>query len=310
PSSRPSGQPSGQPSSQPSGQPTCHPTSSPTFLAEQYADRFDKRRYRTNTCENGCSGHGTCTRNSERCDCFKDQNGEDVWTGVDCSLHACPKGNAWAGELLVRNNVAHPWAECSNRGECDRDTGECLCWGIFEGMACQRNRCFNDCNGRGQCLPQRLLAERAGRNYTIPWDSMKIWGCLCDKGYRGPDCSLQECVSRADPLGGYGNEAGRDCSGRGLRTQQRLQIAPPAGHVNGSMTKDAALPVHEDEEEEDDGGALQTYDNHTRRDQSFSSSSGSGSGSGLTSSDQYGSSGVDDSFIASLDHFDDLNDVP
>jgi hypothetical protein len=38
------------------------------------------------------------------------------------------------------------------------------------------------------------------------------------------------------------------------------------------MTKDAALPVHEDEEEEDDGGALQTYDNHTRRDQSFSSS--------------------------------------
>lgn len=26
---------------------------------------------------------------------------------------------------------------------------------------------------------------------------------------------IQECVSRADPLGGYGNEAGRDCSGRG-----------------------------------------------------------------------------------------------
>jgi hypothetical protein len=76
------------------------------------------------------------------------------------------------------------------------------------------------------------------------------------------------------------------------------------------MTKAAALPVLEDDEEEEEGGALQTYDNHTRRDQSFSSSSGSGPGSGLTSSDQYGSSGADDSFIASLDHFDDLNDVP
>ncbi|KAJ1389971.1 hypothetical protein B484DRAFT_473732, partial [Ochromonadaceae sp. CCMP2298] len=51
------------------------------------------------------------------------------------------------------------------------------------------------------------------------------------------------------------------------RTQQRSQIAPPAGHVNRSMTKAAALPVLEDDEEEEEGGALQTYDNHTRRDQ-------------------------------------------
>ncbi len=89
-----------------------------------------------------------------------------------------------------------------------------------------------DCNGRGECLPMKVLAERAGRNYSIPWDAMKIWGCVCDKGFRGPDCSQQviwivislvatllpeqqECLSRADPLGGYGNEAGRDCSGRG-----------------------------------------------------------------------------------------------
>jgi hypothetical protein len=35
-------------------------------------------------------------------------------------------------------------------------------------------------------------------------------------GYRGPACELQECPSGADPLDGYGNESGRDCSGRGL----------------------------------------------------------------------------------------------
>jgi hypothetical protein len=61
----------------------------------------------------------------------------------------------------------------------------------------------------------KVLAEKANRNYSTPWDAMKIWGCFCDIGFRGPDCSLMECPSRADPLGGFGNEAGRDCSGRG-----------------------------------------------------------------------------------------------
>jgi hypothetical protein len=68
--------------------------------------------------------------------------------------------------------------------------------------------------------------------------------------------------------------------------------------------------VLEDDDWEEEGGALQTYDNHTRRDQSFSSSSGSGPGSGLTSSEQYGSSGADDSFVVDLNHYDELNDVP
>lgn len=68
---------------------------------------------------------------------------------------------------------------------------ECECYNGFEGMACQRNSCPNDCNGRGQCLPMALLAAMAGRNYTEPWDAYKIHGCFCDLGYRGPDCSLQ-----------------------------------------------------------------------------------------------------------------------
>ena len=37
----------------------------------------------------------------------------------------------------------------------------------------------------------KILAEKAGRVYETPWDAMKIWGCYCDKGFRGPDCSLQ-----------------------------------------------------------------------------------------------------------------------
>ena len=61
----------------------------------------------------------------------------------------------------------------------------------------------------------KVLASQAGRQYDEPWDAMKIWGCMCDLGYRGPDCTQKECPSRGDPLGGFGNESGRDCSGRG-----------------------------------------------------------------------------------------------
>merc|ERR1712146_839688 len=82
-------------------------------------------------------------------------------------------------------NDAHPWTECSNRGVCDRSTGECACYEPFEGHACQRNKCWNDCNGSGLCLPQRILADQAGYVYENPWDATKLWGCFCDIGYRG-----------------------------------------------------------------------------------------------------------------------------
>ncbi len=46
------------------------------------------------------------------------------------------------------------------------------------------------------------------------WDLILI--SLFFSGYRGSACDLQECPSGTDPLGGFGNESGRDCSGRGL----------------------------------------------------------------------------------------------
>jgi hypothetical protein len=42
------------------------------------------------------------------------------------------------------------------------------------------------------------------------------YGCKCDKGYRGPDCSQVECPSGADVMGADGGSEGMDCSGRGL----------------------------------------------------------------------------------------------
>ena len=41
--------------------------------------------------------------------------------------------------------------ECSDAGICDRDTGACTCFDGYDGSACQRSACPNDCSGHGQC---------------------------------------------------------------------------------------------------------------------------------------------------------------
>ena len=88
-------------------------------------------------------------------------------------------------------NDPRPWVGCSNRVYCNRENVECECYDGYDGMACQRQKCAEDCNDRGFCLPVKLIAERANAVYTTPWDANKIWGCLCDPGYRGPSCKLQ-----------------------------------------------------------------------------------------------------------------------
>merc|ERR1712054_323968 len=136
-------------------------------------------------CPNGCSGHGSCSGN-DKCVCYTRPNGDAAWTEHDCSLRTCPKAAAWVA-VATAANEAHPEVVCSN-----------------------------DCSARGICYTQKQLAAEAGKTYVLPWDAMKHVGCVCDLGFRGPDCSLEECPSGPDVLMGDGNEKGRDCSGRGI----------------------------------------------------------------------------------------------
>lgn len=87
-------------------------------------------------------------------------------------------------------NDAHPVVECSNKGRCDRTTGECVCYPNYDGIACERSICPNKCSDAGVCFTQKQLAAEAGRTYATPWDAQKQVGCVCDLGRRGPDCSL------------------------------------------------------------------------------------------------------------------------
>lgn len=106
--------------------------------------------------------------------------------------------------------------ECSNKGACDRKLAMCICEENYEGLACERTICLNQCSNNGECITMKQYAADFGREYSTPWDATKQVGCVCDLGWRGRDCSQMECPSGPDVLKGHGNEHGRDCSGRGI----------------------------------------------------------------------------------------------
>jgi len=166
-------------------------------------------------CPNSCSRHGTC-RNFGKCTCYHRPGTTDpAWIENDCSLRTCSKGKAWT-DLASGNHKAHSVAECSMAGTCNRKSGQCECFAGYEGGACERSMCPNNCNGRGRCVTQEILAYEASKTYSEPWDAQKEAGCVCDLGARGPDCSLEECPTQSDPRFAKGNTFGRDCSGRGI----------------------------------------------------------------------------------------------
>jgi hypothetical protein len=83
----------------------------------------------------------------------------------------------------------HKSVECSYRGVCDRASGSCKCFDGYEGSACERTTCPNDCSGHGKC---RFISELSN-NVATTWDVNRVQTCVCDGGYTGSDCSLRSC---------------------------------------------------------------------------------------------------------------------
>ncbi len=105
--------------------------------------------------------------------------------------------------LAVLTDTAHDYMECSNKGDCDRTTGQCNCYDGYDGVACQRASCPGYptvCSGHGVCLSISQLASMDNGNIYLLWDKNVTMGCSCDSGFFGPDCSLQTCAYGMDPL--------------------------------------------------------------------------------------------------------------
>lgn len=151
-------------------------------------------------CPNKCSGHGRCGK-YDVCECMQN------WTGGDCSGRVCPYTRAWH-DTAEGDDDAHYYAECGNRGICDREKGVCECDDPFTGSGCRRLGCPSDCSGHGTCeFIEELAADgyhkriggAFGRKYTL-WDEEKIMGCRCDPGFEGHNCAKRVCPKGDDPL--------------------------------------------------------------------------------------------------------------
>merc|ERR1719372_36991 len=70
----------------------------------------------------------------------------------------CPRGKSWS-RVKTNSNFDHrDDVECSDGGQCDTSTGECVCYPGFEGSSCQRTVCPNDCSGHGTCRSNQDFA--------------------------------------------------------------------------------------------------------------------------------------------------------
>lgn len=163
-------------------------------------------------CDNACSGHGTCGLDSI-CTCYDNWGLGLSHDSGDCSQRICPYDFAWVDTPDKKGNH-HKYAECSAKGICNRDTGDCECFPGFEGKGCQRATCPNECSGHGQCtyiedLPYNATAS----NYfigtfwdeaaTLPyynWDKSKSRACICDPEYGDVDCSKRMCPHGTDVM--------------------------------------------------------------------------------------------------------------
>lgn len=111
--------------------------------------------------QNYCNGHGTCINSTSTCSCYEGWGATtdiSFYKAPDCSQRTCPSDRAWS-DVPSTPLKAHAVTECSNRGTCDRTTGQCTCFDGFTGTACQRNKCPNDCSGHGVCMSMKQLAR-------------------------------------------------------------------------------------------------------------------------------------------------------
>jgi len=120
-------------------------------------------------CPNGCSGNGVCGAN-DKCSCYQN------FQGADCSLRTCSFTLAWA-DTADGTNQAHYYAECGNKGLCDRKTGQCKCFDGYEGKGCRRSTCPDACSGHGTCeYIEELAGDYQDRRYG-PGNWMQDMSC-------------------------------------------------------------------------------------------------------------------------------------
>jgi hypothetical protein len=176
--------------------------------------------------------------------------GYDLESG-DCSDRVCPFEFAWVDAPNAAGKY-HKYAECAGRGLCNRVSGECECFDGYEGKACQRTSCPNDCSGHGTCeyienlgigstpftgtssLVKQFVQDAFLADYK-GWDRSKTRGCVCDPEYGDVDCSKRLC-----PYGNDMMDRQNNLANPALFQKQKITFAHPTA-ISQLNTKTFAL---------------------------------------------------------------------
>lgn len=112
-------------------------------------------------------------------------------------------------DYRLLQDTAHYYMECSNAGICNKTSGQCACFEGFEGAACHRMSCPGTpvCSGNGVCQTLKQIARTNYDSAYTLWNSQMIRGCVCDRGFFGPDCSQRYCPHGLDPM--YNDDVSR-----------------------------------------------------------------------------------------------------
>jgi hypothetical protein len=168
--------------------------------------------FATAECPNACSGHGTCG-SKDSCSCYQNHHGNEAAPSAPATCYFgiahvdTPKGDLNADGMVsgplttvitgsevylwgtteqypnADTNEGHFYMECSNKGICDRKLRTCDCFDGYEGTACVRASCPNDCSGHGTCGSINCikeLAEMKGYNTNTDDDATTPVGDLVD----------------------------------------------------------------------------------------------------------------------------------
>jgi hypothetical protein len=199
-------------------------------------------------CDNQCSGHGTCMTD-DVCRCYDNWGVGLAHDSGDCSERVCPYELAWV-DTPDKKGSFHKYAECAGRGICNRESGECTCFDGYEGKACQRSACPNDCSGHGTCEYIEELAYAATwGDYTnkyfksmpktfhyTQWDEKKTRGCVCDATFGDVDCSKRICPYGTDVL-----DTRDDLLLSGQYQVQKIAFVASSGESDNLLSKTFAL---------------------------------------------------------------------
>jgi hypothetical protein len=150
-----------------------------------------------------CSNMGDCDDMTGQCQC------RPGYEGRACERASCPRlplSYMTSMYANVQQDISPEFKVVDGDGTINAVYTQLVHTTIGGSAVAGYDSFYTPCSGHGICRTMREAGLGFdGRNLVNPgvyydqWDADKIQGCLCDKGWSGPDCSLRSCPKGRDP---------------------------------------------------------------------------------------------------------------